>query len=84
MDPQVIWDLLWQSLQGGNYDIESLQTHVRDDSHFVDEMGIDSLDLVEFYLRLEEHVHVNLEADDYSNLTSVQAIMTFLQEQSRA
>jgi acyl carrier protein len=84
MDAQIIWDLLWKSLQGGNYDIGSLQTRVRDDTHFVEEMGIDSLDLVEFYLRLEEHVHVKLDADDYSTLTSVQAIMAFLQAHSRA
>jgi len=84
MDAHMVWDLLWMSLNGGNYDIEALKTHVRDDSNFVEEMGIDSLDLVEFYLRLEEHFNVQLDADDYAGLTSVQAITTFLQEKSRA
>ena len=84
MDAHMVWDLLWRSLNGGNYDIESLRTRVRDDSSFVEEMGIDSLDLVEFYLRLEEHFNVKLDADDYPGLTSVQAITTFLQEKCRA
>ncbi len=83
MDAQTIWDLFWKSLQGGNYDIAALQASARDDSSFVEEMGIDSLDLVEFYLRLEEHFDVKLEADDYAGLTSVQAITAFLQEKSR-
>ncbi len=83
MDAQMVWDLFWKSLTGGNYDIEALQSRVRDDSSFVEEMGIDSLDLVEFYLRLEEHFNVKLDADDYAGLTSVQAITTFLQEKSR-
>ena len=84
MDAQMIWDLFWKSLQGGNYDIAALQARVCDDSSFVEEMGIDSLDLVEFYLRLEEHFNVKLDADDYPSLTSVQAIMTLLQERCHA
>ena len=74
MNTQVVWDILWNSLTGGNYDVEALRTLARDDSDFVADMGIDSLDLVEFFLRLEEHTSVKLDADEYQNLTSVAAI----------
>jgi acyl carrier protein len=74
MNTQVVWDILWNSLTGGNYDVEALRAHARDDSDFVADMGIDSLDLVEFFLRLEEHSSVKLDADEYQNLTSVAAI----------
>jgi acyl carrier protein len=74
MNTQVVWEILWKSLTGGNYDVETLRARARDDSDFVTDMGIDSLDLVEFFLRLEEHTNIKLDADDYSNLTSVAAI----------
>jgi acyl carrier protein len=78
MDAHVVWDLVWTSLQGGHYDINALRARVRDDSHFIEDMGIDSLDLVEFYLRLEERFNVKLKEDDYARLTSVQAITALL------
>jgi len=74
MNTQVVWDVLWNSLTGGHYDVEALRAHARDDADFVADMGIDSLDLVEFFLRLEEHTSVKLDADEYQNLTSVAAI----------
>jgi len=74
MNTQVVWDILWNSLTGGHYDVEALRTRARDDSDFVADMGIDSLDLVEFFLRLEEHTSVKLDADEYQHLTSVAAI----------
>jgi acyl carrier protein len=78
MDALVVWDLVWMSLQGGQYDIDALRARARDDSHFIEDMGIDSLDLVELYLRLEERFNVKLKEDDYARLTSVQAITTLL------
>lgn len=77
-DTQVVWDLLWSSLEGGNYDLPALQESVREESDFVAEVGIDSLDLVEFYLRLREHFNLDLNEHDYPKLTSVRAVTTFL------
>ncbi len=75
---QEVWDLLWSSLEGGNYDLDALQARMREDSDFVAEMGIDSLDLVEFYLRLREHFNVDLNEYDYPKLTSVRAVTALL------
>jgi Acyl carrier protein len=74
MKTQVVWEIFWKSLAGGNYDVEALRARAQDDSDFITDMGIDSLDLVEFFLRLEEHADVKLDADDYSSLTSIAAI----------
>jgi acyl carrier protein len=74
MNTQVVWEILWKSLTGGTYDVEALRARARGDSDFVTDLGIDSLDLVEFFLRLEEHTNIKLDADDYSSLTSVAAI----------
>jgi acyl carrier protein len=74
MNTQVVWEILWQSLTGGHYDVEALRAQARDDSDLVADLGIDSLDLVEFFLRLAEQTNVKLNADDYASLTSVAAI----------
>jgi acyl carrier protein len=74
MNTQAVWEILWKSLTGGHYDVEALRAKARDDSDLVTDLGIDSLDLVEFFLRLEEQTDVKLDADDYASLTSVAAI----------
>jgi acyl carrier protein len=43
-----------------------------------DDLGLDSLDLLEFYLRLDEEFNVNLTEDDYPKLTSVEATTAYL------
>ena len=76
-DAQVIRDLLWHSLEGGHYDLPTLQASLQEESDFA-AMGIDSLDLVEFYLRLREHFNIDLNEYDFAKLTSVRAVTTFL------
>ena len=77
-DTQAVWDVLWSALEGGNYDLAALRASTREDADFVAEMGIDSLDLVEFYLRLRERFNVDLNEYDYPKLTSVRAVTTLL------
>src|SRR5437016_2893360 len=48
-----ILDVLWQSLKGGNYDLEAMKAKVHPDSRF-DELGIDSLDMTDFFIRIED------------------------------
>jgi acyl carrier protein len=83
-EAQVVWELLWKSLADGSYDIETLKAHADDDSHFIEDLHIDSLDLVEFYLRVEHHFHVDLPGDEYPNLTSVRAIASAVRERAGA
>lgn len=83
-EARVVWDLLWKSLAEGSYDIDSLKAQADDDSHFIEDLHIDSLDLVEFYLRVEHHFHVDLPGDEYPNLTSVRAIATAVRARAGA
>jgi acyl carrier protein len=81
-DTRVVWETLWQSLDGSRYDIDALQERARNDSHFVDDIGIDSLDLLEFYLRLDEKFNVDLAEEDYPQLISVAAIANHLKDRA--
>lgn len=77
--PEVIWTILWDAMEGGSHDLAALRALARDDAHFVEDLGLDSLDMLEFYLRLDEAFELNLAADDYPGLSSVKAIMAFLE-----
>jgi acyl carrier protein len=75
---RAVWEALWTSLDGSRYDVPSMKTTARENSHFVDDLGLDSLDLLEFYLRLDEEFNVSLTEDDYPKLTSVEATTAYL------
>jgi acyl carrier protein len=77
-DTRAVWETLWQSLDGYRYDIDALQARARDDSHLIDDIGMDSLDLLEFYLRLDEKFNVSVAEEDYTQLSSVAAIADYL------
>jgi acyl carrier protein len=73
-----VWRVLWESLGDGRYDVAWLKDHVTEDSNFASDLSIDSLDLLEFFLRLEDHFNVSIPQDEYAKLTSVKAISLFL------
>ena len=76
---QAIWNILWDAMEGSSHDLAALKASARDDAQFIEDLGLDSLDLLEFYLRLDEAFELNLAADDYPALSSVQAIKAFLE-----
>jgi len=43
--------------------------------------GIDSLDLVEFYLRVEDRFKLKIPQDEYHNLRSIDAIFLFITQE---
>lgn len=77
-ETSAVWDALWTALDGSRYDVQSMKTTARENSHFVDDLGLDSLDLLEFYLRLDEEFNVNLSEEDYPKLTSIEATTAYL------
>jgi len=79
IEPSKVWDVLWNSLDGSVRNLAALKESARDGAHFIEDMGLDSLDLLEFYLRLDEAFGVSLTEDDYPELTSVQVIVAFLE-----
>jgi acyl carrier protein len=76
---QTVMDILWQSLAGGRYNVEELKGRVRPDSRF-DELGIDSLDMVDFFLRLQDSFNVRMREQDYTDLVSIGAVQTYINE----
>ena len=77
-----VWQLLWESLDGGVRNLAALKASARENSHFMEDMGLDSLELLEFFLRLDEEFGVSLSEDDYSELTSVQTVVAFLESRA--
>lgn len=73
-----IWDVLWEALEGGNYKIEELKEFAKEDSHFVTDLGIDSLDLRDFFLRLEETLNISISQEEVPRLSSVKSILDFV------
>jgi acyl carrier protein len=72
-------EILWQSLAGGRYNVEEMKGKVRLDSRF-DELGLDSLDVVDFFLRLQDHFKVRMREQDYTDLVSIEAVQTYINE----
>lgn len=77
-DSRVVREILLWALENGNYNLGSSGENLRNDAHFSSEIGIQSLDLLEFFLRLEDQFDIEIHARDYNLLTSVQAVTEFL------
>lgn len=79
IEPETVWEVLWESLDGSVRNLGALRESAREDARFMEDMGLDSLDLLEFYLRLDEKFGVSLTEDDYPELTSVKTVVSFLE-----
>jgi len=78
-----ILDILWQSLKGGNYDLEAMKRKLAPESRFED-LGIDSLDMTDFFIRIEDRYKVKIMQEDYSSLASVRALQEYLATADKA
>ncbi len=55
-----------------------------DDSHFRDDLGLDSLDLVEMVARLEQATGIFVPDEDVAQLMSISATVDYVQARRRA
>lgn len=62
-----------------NFGIEA--SAITDDAHFIKDLGFDSLDLVDLMMQLEQEFSIAIPDEDYANITSLSALMNYLQEQ---
>jgi len=76
-----ILDVLWQSLRGGNYDLEAMKPRLQPDSRF-DDLGIDSLDMTDFFIRIEDIYKVKIMQEDYPTLGSVRTLHEYITQRS--
>ena len=76
-----ILDILWQSLRGGDYDLEAMKSTLGPDSSFED-AGIDSLDMTDFFIRIEDRYQVKILQEDYPHLDTVRRLHRYLEDTS--
>jgi acyl carrier protein len=84
IEREAVWEVLWESLDGSVRDLAALKASAREDALFIEEMGLDSLDLLEFYLRLDEKFGVRLTEEDYPELTSIKTVVFLLESRAAA
>lgn len=59
-----------------NYDADE----IKEDTKLMEDLGADSLDLVELNMALEEKYGISIPEEDFPNLTSVDKIAAYLDE----
>ena len=52
---------------------------VTDDANFIDDLGADSLDLVELVMALEDEVDVEIPDEDAEKLKTVKTVLEYVQ-----
>ncbi|HEX6715476.1 MAG TPA: phosphopantetheine-binding protein [Pyrinomonadaceae bacterium] len=75
---RLVREILLGVLDNENYNLGNSGEKLRNDSHFIEEMGISSIDLLEFFIRIEDHFEIQIHEEDCDSLTSVHAVVQFL------
>lgn len=53
-----------------------------DSAHFVDDLGADSLDMVELVMALEEEFDTEIDDEEAEKITTVQEVMEYIRKSS--
>ena len=56
---------------------------VKDDAHFIDDLGADSLDTVELVMAFEEEFGVEIPDDDAQNIATVKSAVDYLSKKMK-
>lgn len=51
---------------------------ILEDSHLVDDLGIDSLDLVGVFLKIQDHFDVEIDDDDIAGLKTIGQVAAYV------
>lgn len=70
-------EILRQSLAGTRYDMSRL-SQLTPDSHF-EAFGFDSLDMVEFFLRVQDEFQFTIKREDFSGLVSIATLQRYME-----
>jgi acyl carrier protein len=77
-----VFQILWQSVEGGQYDLDDLKSRVDGNTNLAD--VLDSLDVADFLLRLEHHYKISIPQEQYVRLSSISAIEDYMRDRSPA
>ena len=56
------------------------EADIKNESSFVDDLGADSLDLVELIMAMEEEFGIEISDEDAENIQTVQDVVTYINE----
>lgn len=73
----MIFDTLRDTL-AKQFDIDP--ESITEDTNLVDDIGADSLDIVELIMTLEDTYNIHISDDDIASLTTVKAISDYLEK----
>ena len=65
-------------------ELEVSEDEVTENASFTDDLGADSLDLVELVMRLEEEFEVEIPDEDAEKIRTVKDALTYIEEKSKA
>jgi acyl carrier protein len=61
-----------------NFGIEP--SAITDEAHFVKDLGLDSLDLVDLMMQLEQTFGIAIPDEDYAQITNMKALLAYLEQ----
>jgi len=60
------------------------ENKIKEDSHIIDDLGADSLDVVEFAMGIEDEFSVpKIPQEDIEKLTTVNSILDYIEEKTK-
>ena len=75
-----ITSILRQSLAGSRYDLSRLD-QLTPNAEF-ESFGFDSLDMVEFFLRVQDEFQFTIKREDFPTLVSVASVRDYIEKQA--
>jgi acyl carrier protein len=60
------------------------ETDIKEDSSLVDDLGVDSLDLVELLMKFEEEFKVEISEEESQKILTVKDIVDFIEEKTKS
>ncbi len=61
-----------------NFGIES--SAITDEAHFVKDLGLDSLDVVDLMMQLEQAFGIAIPDEDYAKITNLKTLVAYLED----
>ncbi|MGC8734882.1 MAG: acyl carrier protein [bacterium] len=60
------------------------ESDIKEDSSLVDDLGVDSLDLVELLMKFEEEFKIEISEEESQKILTIKDIVDFIEEKSKS